>query len=80
MNKKLLTEQEIRTRFITPAIQDAGWKSGQIREEVIFDAGRVIVRGALSMRSAERKRVDYLLSHKPGIPLRSSKPKITTTA
>ncbi|MFZ1239305.1 MAG: DEAD/DEAH box helicase family protein [Anaerolineae bacterium] len=69
MNKKLLTEQEIRTRFITPAIQDAGWKPGQIREEVIFDAGRVIVRGALSMRSAERKRVDYLLSHKPGIPL-----------
>ena len=69
MNKKLLTEQEIRTRYITPAIQDAGWKSGQIREEVIFDAGRVIVRGALSMRSAERKRVDYLLSHKPGIPL-----------
>ncbi|MBK9230548.1 MAG: DEAD/DEAH box helicase family protein [Anaerolineae bacterium] len=69
MNKKLLTEQEIRTRFITPAIQDAGWKPGQIREEVTLDAGRVIVRGALSMRSAERKRVDYLLSHKPGIPL-----------
>jgi len=69
MNKKQLTEQEIRTRYITPAIQSAGWKPGQIREEVTFDAGRVIVRGSLSMRSSDRKRVDYLLYHKPDIPL-----------
>jgi len=69
MNKKQLSEQEIRTRYITPAVQAAGWKPGQIREEVTFDAGRVIVRGALSMRSANRKRVDYLLNYKPGIPL-----------
>ena len=69
MNKKQLTEQEIRTRYITPAIQDAGWKSGQIREEVTFDAGKIIVRGNVSMRSHERKRVDYLLYHKPNVPL-----------
>ena len=69
MNKKQLTEQEIRTRYITPAIQNAGWKPGQIREEVTFDAGRVIVRGMVSMRSSDRKRVDYLLYHKPNVPL-----------
>ncbi len=69
MNKKQLTEQEIRTRYITPAIQAAGWKPGQIREEVTLDAGRIIVRGAVSMRSSDRKRADYLLNYKSGIPL-----------
>jgi len=69
MSKKQLTEQEIRTRYITPAIQGAGWKPGQIREEVTFDAGRVIVRGTVSLRSSDRKRVDYLLYHKPNVPL-----------
>jgi type I restriction enzyme R subunit len=33
MNKKDLTEQEIRTQYITPAIQAAGWQGLQIREE-----------------------------------------------
>jgi type I restriction enzyme R subunit len=69
MNKQQLSEQEIRTRYITPAIQAAGWTPQQIREEVTFTAGRIIVRGTLSMRSQERKRVDYLLYHKPNIPL-----------
>jgi type I restriction enzyme R subunit len=69
MNKKQLSEQEIRTRYITPAIQAAGWKPQQIREEVSFTAGRIIVRGTLSMRSQQRKRVDYLLYYKPNIPL-----------
>lgn len=41
---------------------------GQIREEVSFTKGRVIVRGKLSTRG-EPKRADYVLSHKPGIPL-----------
>ncbi|MCB0253324.1 MAG: DEAD/DEAH box helicase family protein, partial [Anaerolineae bacterium] len=69
MDKRQLTEQEIRSRFITPALQSAGWKPVQIREEVTFTAGRIIVRGNLSMRSQQRKRVDYLLYHKPNIPL-----------
>ena len=69
MNKKQLTEQEIRTRYITPAIRAAGWQPHQIREEVTFTAGRIIVSGTLSMRSQQRKRVDYLLYCKPNIPL-----------
>ena len=69
MDKRQLTEQEIRSRYITPAIQAAGWKPNQIREELTFTAGRIIVRGNLSMRSQHRKRVDYLLYHKPNIPL-----------
>ena len=44
MDKQQLTEQEIRSRFITPAIQSAGWKPQQMREEVTFTAGRIIWR------------------------------------
>ena len=35
MNKKHLTEQEIRTRYITPAIRGAGWPLNQIREALL---------------------------------------------
>src|SRR6266516_4004138 len=68
--KKLLSERDICTKFITPALT-AGNKwdlMSQIREEVSFTKGRVIVRGQLSTRG-EAKRADYLLSYKPGIRL-----------
>ena len=46
MNKKDLSERDICTKFITPAIIKAGWdKDSQIREEVSFTAGKIIVRG-----------------------------------
>jgi len=49
MNKKSLSERDICTKYITPALEKAGWdKMEQIREEVTFTAGRVIVRGLLS--------------------------------
>jgi type I restriction enzyme R subunit len=63
-----LTEQEVRTRFITPNIQDAGWKPRQIREEYAFTDGRIIERGNMHTRG-KKKQVDYLLYYKPNIPL-----------
>ena len=45
MNKKDMTEQDIRTKYITPAILSAGWdRDLQMREEVSFTNGKVIVR------------------------------------
>ena len=35
MDKKHLTEQDIRTRYITPAIRGAGWPHNQIREALL---------------------------------------------
>ena len=68
-DKKALSEQEIRDRYITPAIAAAGWDlDAQVREELTFTAGRVIVRGRLSTRG-EQKRADYVLYHKPNLPL-----------
>ena len=69
MNKKALSERDICTKFITPALIAAGWDvQTQIREEVSFTKGRVIVRGKMTARG-EASRADYILYHKPGIPL-----------
>jgi type I restriction enzyme R subunit len=63
MNKKLLTEADIRTKFITPAIvgvQGEKWNvMTQVREEVYFTKGRVIVRGK-TVKRGEAKKADYL--------------------
>lgn len=69
MNKKDLSERDICTKFITPALEDAGWDvQTQIREEVSFTDGRIYVRGKLHARGAQ-KRADYILYFKPNIPI-----------
>lgn len=69
MNKKQLSERDICTKFITPALVRAGWDiSSQIREEFPLTKGRIIVRGKLHTR-AERKRADYVLFYKSNIPI-----------
>ncbi|MEO6992669.1 MAG: DEAD/DEAH box helicase family protein [Lacunisphaera sp.] len=72
MNKKTLTEADIRTKFITPALVGANgdkWNvMTQIREEAYFTKGRVIVRGKTVQRG-EAKKADYILSYKPNLPL-----------
>ncbi len=69
MNKKQMSEQDIRSKFITPAIIAGGWDlHSQIREEVTFTAGKVIVRGQLVSRG-KAKRADYILYHQPNIPI-----------
>ncbi len=72
MNKKELTETDIRTKFITPAL--VGPATGkwdlmtQVREEIYFTKGRVIVRGKMVARG-EAKKADYILYYKPGMPI-----------
>src|SRR3989344_3938027 len=69
MNKKELTERDICTKYITPAIVTAGWDlKRQIREEVFFTNGKIIIKGDKITRG-ERKRADYILYHKPNIPI-----------
>ena len=69
MNKKLLTERDICTKYITPALERSGWDIvTQVREEFALTKGRIIVRGKLHTR-AQHKRVDYVLFYKPNIPI-----------
>ncbi len=64
-----LSERDICTKFITPALCRAGWdEMTQIREEVHFTKGRIRVRGKICTRG-QAKRADYILSFKPNIPL-----------
>lgn len=69
MNKKDLSERDICSKFIGPAVKRAGWDGMlQIREEVAFTKGRIIVRGKLVSRG-KAKRADYILYYKPNIPI-----------
>ena len=69
MDKKSLSERDICTKFITPALRKAGWDElAQIREEVSFTKGRIIVRGKLVSRG-KGKRADYILYYKPNLPV-----------
>jgi type I restriction enzyme R subunit len=69
MNKKDLSERDICTKFISPAVKQAGWdEMTQVREEVSFTKGRILVRGKLVTRG-KAKRADYILYYKPNIPL-----------
>ncbi len=69
MDKKSLSERDICTKFITPALELAGWNiATQVREEFPLTKGRIIVRGKLHTR-AQNKRADYVLFHKPNMPI-----------
>lgn len=69
VDKKTLTERDICTKIIVPALQQAGWDiQTQVREEVTFTKGRVIVRGKLHTR-AKARRADFVLYHSPNRPI-----------
>jgi len=66
-SKKELSERDICTKYILPALVKAGWDvDKQIREEVFFTDGRIYVKGNKTIRG-ERKRADFILYLKPNI-------------
>jgi len=71
VEKRDLSERDICTKLITPAILQAGWKQEQFREEVKLTPGRVVVRGKVAQRVKDPeaqggpKRSDYVLYAKP---------------
>ena len=69
MNKQNLSERDICSKFITPALGQAGWDGlHQIREELSFTKGRIIVRGKTVTRDTA-KRADYVLYFEPNLPI-----------
>jgi len=69
MDKKSLSEQDICSKYIFPAITDSGWNSHtQIREQVTFTAGRIQVHGKTISRG-EKKRADFILYYKNNLPI-----------
>ena len=68
MGKRDLSEEDIKARYITPAVEQSGWDKKQIRYEYAFTAGRIILRGNITKRG-KKKFTDYLLFYKPNLPL-----------
>ncbi|UUM12124.1 DEAD/DEAH box helicase family protein [Clostridiaceae bacterium HFYG-1003] len=69
VGKSILSEEDIKLRYITPAILGAGWdRNTQVRMEYTFTAGRIILRGNITARG-RKKSADYLLSYKRNFPL-----------
>lgn len=71
-DKKKLSERDICTKYITPAIEEAGWnRDTHFLEEVNVTKGRIIVRGNMSFRDTKktRKQADYVLFYKPNLPV-----------
>ena len=69
INKLELSEADIISKFILPAVISSGWNDmTQIREEVKLRDGKVIVRGQMAVRKTV-KSADIVLYHKPNLPL-----------
>ena len=69
MVKRNLSEEDIKARYITPAITGSGWDiNKQVRLEYAFTAGRIILRGNVTARG-KKKRADYVLFYKNNFPL-----------
>ena len=68
MNKKMLSEADIKEKFITPAIINSGWdEHTQIIREYSITAGRIWVKGKLTARG-KKLFADYVL-YISGIPV-----------
>lgn len=61
LNKKQMTEEDIKLNYITPAINASGWKNGiNITMETKITDGKINIKGNLAYRE-KAKKVDYLL-------------------
>jgi type I restriction enzyme R subunit len=80
MGKNKLSEEDIKARYITPAITSSGWDINKhIRLEYTFTAGRIILRGNITSRG-RKKRADYVLFYKNNFPIAIIEAKDNTYA
>lgn len=63
-----LSEEDIKSRYIQPALEDKGWDKYHMRLEFPYTAGQIIVQGSMKHRKRS-KRVDYLLYTEDNYPI-----------
>ena len=74
MKNNKLSEEDIKNRYITPAIEKSGWNKEQMRMEYSirfnepFTDGKIIVKGKVASRG-KIKKADYLLNHHNNFPI-----------
>ncbi len=67
LDKKQMTEEDIKLNFITPAIKAKGW-DGKITMETKITDGRINLKGNIASREAPKK-ADYILYLNSANPL-----------
>ena len=68
LNKKQLSEEDIKRLFITPALEKAGWIRDRVRMETRITDGKISLRGNLTSRGTPKK-ADYVLYRGPEQPV-----------
>ena len=69
LEKRELTERDICTKFVVPALESAGWDiQQQVREQVYFTDGPVLVEGK-TVKRGKRKFADLILFHRSNFKL-----------
>ncbi|MCH8518297.1 DEAD/DEAH box helicase family protein [Candidatus Gracilibacteria bacterium] len=69
MDKKQLSERDICSKYINPALQLSDWDlEKQVREEVTFTDGKILIQGKRISRVG-KKRADYILYYKNNFPI-----------
>ena len=63
-----LSEEDIKSRYIQPALEDKGWDKFHMRLEYPYTPGQIIVQGSMKHRK-RGKRVDYLLFTEDNSPI-----------
>jgi len=63
-----LSEEDIKSRYIQPALEDKGWDKFHMRLEYPYTAGQIVVQGSMRHRK-KGKRVDYLLFTEENFPI-----------
>lgn len=64
-----MTESDIRSKFIDPAILQSGWREEQICREKYFTDGRVLFIGQSAYNREIGKRADYILYRGNNLPI-----------
>ena len=67
LDKRQMTEEDIKLQFITPAIVDK-WTLSRITMETRITDGQVNLKGNFVVRS-QPKKADYVLYLSPGKPI-----------
>ena len=68
VNKSNLSEEDVKERYITPAIREKGWKPTDYRMEYEYTDGRITVLKNGTKRG-KRKKIDYLLNYRENVPI-----------
>ena len=79
ISKREMTEEDIKNRFVTPALNTAGWERDLILMEKYFTDGRILVpaKGRRHARK-EGNKADYILFAEPNLPIAIMEAKDST--